>query len=195
VTPSHCIVLFALGLSLGCERAPATRAAATHVVTEAKRADFEADSVLHALSRDTTAVFLPPSRFTDSLLVELEYAEGATPAGLEVDLNGDRVPEWIVRSSDRLCGNAGCMLVVVTQDERGQLRVVGNEFAGITYVMRRQENGWNVVWVFNSGSGGESGIGRLVYDGTRYEYSATAQLDKAAYAAWRPALSRPFEAH
>jgi hypothetical protein len=187
--------LLAVALILACERGPKAGPLATPVVKEATLADFLADSVTSALSRDSTALLLPPSRFTDSLLVELEYLEGESPAGMEVDLNGDHVPEWIVRSADRLCGTAGCMLVLVSQDANGQLRVVGNEFASIAYVMARKENGWSVLWVFSSGGLRESAVGRLVYDGSRYEYSATAQLDNTAYAAWRPALSWPFDNH
>lgn len=156
-------------------------------------AQFEIDSAAAAMSAGTAdSLLLPPSSFADSLLRELEYFEGEPPMGLEADLNGDGLPDWIVRSATRLCGNGGCPLVVVTQNAAGAMRVLSHEFAGTTYIMRHRVSGWSVIWLMNSGGYGRATIGRLVFDGTSYEFNAIAELDETALLRWRSALSQPF---
>ena len=62
---------------------------------------------------------------------DLEYDDTSAVFGLAVDLNRDGHADYIIRSAESLCGNAGCEYLIV---DGASGRELGTLFGGAVYV-------------------------------------------------------------
>lgn len=127
------------------------------------------------LGRDDVVPITLSAALCDQL--DLEYEEGDTVRGAVVDLNGDGVQDFIVRSAPSLCGNAVCVFQLLDGASGKDLgQVTGNPL----YVQPEKVHGYPVITTY-SREGAESGTyTTYAFDGSAYAVTATKQVAGAA---------------
>ena len=92
-----------------------------------------------ALTREAVAALTPPAAVVDLVSDELEYGEGDSLRGIQPDLNGDGSQDYVIQSASSLCGNGGCVYLVV--DGRAQ-KVIGELLGEPLYVLPEKSEGF-----------------------------------------------------
>lgn len=108
---------------------------------------------------------LPKDSTFDSALRYLDYEPGESVFGLLADLNGDGTDDYLIRSSTRICGNAGCSYALV---DGKQLERLGVIFGNPIVVRWRLINGYPVVNACGHTSADSGTYGTFVFDGDEY---------------------------
>jgi lysophospholipase L1-like esterase len=85
-----------------------------------------------ALTRETVGALTLPPTVRDLASDELEYDEADYLRGIQVDLNGDDSQDYVIQSAPSLCGNGGCVYLVM--DGRAK-KVIGQLLGEPLYVL------------------------------------------------------------
>ena len=122
---------------------------------------------------------LPKSPGIESALGYLDYQPGEPAFGLLADLNRDGTDDYLIRSSTRICGNAGCSYALIDGERLARLgQVFGNPI-----VMRGQLiNGYPVINAYGHSSADSGTYGTFVFDGDEYVLVSRVHLSGGALA-------------
>ena len=105
-----------------------------------------------ALTMDAVAPIHLPSALRTGVLDQLEYEPGDTIKGIAVDLNRDKLIDYIVQSAPRLCGSGGCVYLVI--DGRTKT-VIGRIFGEPLYVHQHVVQGYPDISAYSHRSATE----------------------------------------
>jgi hypothetical protein len=95
-----------------------------------------------ALTMDAVRTLAVPQAVRDLALDDLEYNEGDSVKGIVVDLNGDGHRDYLIQSAPSLCGNGGCVYLVVDgRSERG----IGQIFGEPLYFLAQASHGYPTI--------------------------------------------------
>ena|SRR5688500_372394 len=95
----------------------------------------------------------------------LDYEEAEPIKGLAADLNGDRARDYVLQSADRLCGNGGCVFVVVDGAAR---KIIGQVLGSRVHLLARRSDGYPDIAVHTS-RGAETAVDTMYrFDGRKY---------------------------
>jgi hypothetical protein len=117
-------------------------------------------------------ITLPPAVVQAPEFGQLEY-DGPPYRGLRADLNGDGVPEYIVRSAPSLCGNGGCVYALF---DGASLRPLGLVFGGAMVVRAAPAGGFAVIHALSHLSAEAASYTTFAYDGRRYARGTSVEL-------------------
>ena len=108
-----------------------------------------------------------------NVLLELEYDEGEAPKVLEIDLNSDNENELIIQSSNRLCGNGGCVYSIIEGREKTK---IGELFGSILLFTDEYLNDFPVIHSYGNLSSTSGRYSVLAYDENRYKMVSNVLL-------------------
>ena len=147
-----------------------------------------ADPGDRAFNRDVAAQTLqiPATIQWSQEFGDLDY-EGPPYLGVRLDLNGDGVPEYIVRGARRLCGNGGCPYAIF---DGATFRALGTIFGSVIYVRSARQQRFAILQTYSSVSADEARYTTYVFDRTRYVVRDSVQLSGAALTRLQAELSR-----
>jgi len=86
----------------------------------------------------------------------------------EVDLNGDKKPEYLIGD---LCGNGGCQYHIFKNVDNGKYQYVDATHLqrGQFEVLKTMHNGFNDILGFSHGGGGIGSLSRYEFNGSKYD--------------------------
>ncbi len=142
-------------------RSPSSAFAQSH----ARQSNAVPRQILEEIRKDTT--WQPRvERFRDSL----PYLLIAEP----VDLNGDGVPELVIRGQGRICGANNCEVWIYGRTSTGYERLLGDEIIQTVEPLRTVSHGYRDVRTWHHGSAVDSDVTVYKFDGRRYRNVACA---------------------
>lgn len=98
-----------------------------------------------------------------------ETVENANYVMYSIDLNNDRVDEWIIGvEAAEVCGTGGCPIFVVTRVNAQPYIVADFSPAQAVSVNDRQTNGWNNLYFSIADGGSRPEVVKMIFDGSRY---------------------------
>jgi hypothetical protein len=100
--------------------------------------------------------------------LELEFEE--TILGFELDINGDGVPEHMLRGN---CGNGGCALWVIDGDTNNKIATLSGRFL---LVHSARINGWPVISTYHKYGATDGTLSTYVYEEKRYQQVSSVHL-------------------
>jgi len=103
---------------------------------------------------------------------DLEY-DRAPFLGLLIDLNGDGVPEYIVRAAPARCGERGCPYAIF---DGASFRSLGTIFGSAIYVRAARSQKFAVVNTYSAVGTDSATYTTYAYDRTRYVTRESVQL-------------------
>ncbi len=115
--------------------------------------------------RSGAALELPNSPSVEAALAYLEYLPGEPVVGVLADLNRDGADDYVIRSSTRLCGTAGCPYALI-DGKRGER--LGEVFGNPIVVRHQLINGYPVINAYGHSSADSGTYGTFVFDGKDY---------------------------
>ena len=124
------------------------------------------------LGMDNVPSISVPASMRDKL--DLEYEDTDTIRGVSVDLNGDGIKDYVIRSAPSLCGNGGCPYALfdgATGKELGQ--VFGNPL----YILAKKVHDWPVIETLNHLSAESANLTTYTFTGKAYVAASTRQLE------------------
>jgi len=108
---------------------------------------------------------LPAGPAFASALGYLDYQPGEPVFGLLVDLNRDGTDDYVIRSSHRICGHAGCSYVLLDGKRLERLGVI---FGNPIVVRGQMINDYPVINAYGHASADNGTYGTFVFDGEEY---------------------------
>jgi hypothetical protein len=120
------------------------------------------------------SLHLPALGDIPAVLTQLEVAEGEAAKALAMDVNADGTADWLIESSDALCGTGGCPYVLV--DGRSG-RPFGEFFGSPIVILEQRINGLSVIQSFTHLSVDSGTFSTYVFDGRRYQTTARLSLE------------------
>ena len=120
------------------------------------------------------------------IVAMLEYDNGEAPLAYEADFNGDGTIDYLIRSSDRLCGTAGCPYVLI-DGKAG--RVIGEFFGGVA-ILRQRINSYPVIQTVSKYDINATHVMTFVHDDGRYRQVAYALLERRGMDKWFTGLKQ-----
>ena len=117
------------------------------------------------LDRHRTVVLDVPDDIRRVVEDVLDYGEAEPIKGLAADVNGDRRGDYVLQSAERLCGNGGCVFVIVD----GATRTIVGQFMGSpVHLLARRSHGYPDVAV-HSRRGADTAVETIYrFDGRTY---------------------------
>lgn len=109
-----------------------------------------------------------------NILFELEYFEKISPDVFEYDLNGDNANEIFIKSNTSLCGNGGCVYILIDGKSK---RRIGN-FLGAPLVVIQKKNGQNFpdIEAYGHTGAGTGNIETFRYSTGKYKSISSIDL-------------------
>ena len=174
---------------LACQRAADKTPATSHADTvSAARESAVAETPLWKFGEESVRTDSLPAAL-DTMNQWGDYDVGERPIAYATDLNGDGSPEWFIRGSSRLCGQAGCPVALITRAPNGEfVELLGGCCTRYVYVTSNRVHGWPVLWVESGGSGG--GLYRIKSDGARYSVTEPISVTSFERTAKQDSLAR-----
>jgi hypothetical protein len=105
---------------------------------------------------------MPKVEMSNDFDLWTDQREDGSVFALRIDLNGDGVAEWFIRT---LCGTGGCEFPIF-DGKNG--RHLGNIFGSRFWLLRQRVNGLPVIEAYGRLSVQHGKIARYEYDGSRY---------------------------
>jgi len=112
------------------------------------------------------SLHLPALGDIPAVLTQLEVEEGEAAKALAMDVNADGTADWLIESSDALCGTGGCPYILI--DGRSGRRL-GEFFGSPIVILEQRINGLPVVQAFAHLSVDSGTFTTSVFDGTSYQ--------------------------
>jgi len=128
--------------------------------------------------QDTIVITVPAD--VRKAAAALEYHEDAAIKGLIVDLNRDRVYEFLVQSAPSLCGNGGCRYLLFEGRTHKQL---GTFFATWLQVERETANGFPKISTLERLGLNRATYTEYAFDGQAYAVTDTRTVEGSALSA------------
>jgi hypothetical protein len=129
-----------------------------------------------ALTMDAVAPIHPPSALRASVLDQLEYESGDTIKGIAVDLNRDKLVDYIVQSAPSLCGTGGCIYLVI--DGRTKA-VIGRVFGDPLYVHEHAARGFPDISAYSHLSAAEGSYSIWRFQHGEYRQTSSRSMHGA----------------
>jgi len=107
---------------------------------------------------------------------DLEYDDGDPIKGIATDLNGDGVSDFILQSAPSLCGNGGCVYVLVDGASR---RKIGEFFGTPLYVRAERTHGYPNIATYSHLSAASATHTEYSFDGRTYVVMSKRTLEGA----------------
>ena len=117
---------------------------------------------------------LPVAGDIPSLLDDFEYLENELPRVFVFDFNGDRVEDYLVQSSERLCGTGGCLYSLI--DGKTKKRM-GDFFGSPNLIHDQKINRCPVIQSYGHLSAESGNFATYVFDGKKYQLVATVYVE------------------
>jgi hypothetical protein len=117
---------------------------------------------------------LPAAGDIPDLLDAFEYLESKLPRVFVFDFNGDRVEDYFVESSERLCGTGGCLYSLI--DGKTKKRI-GDFFGSPILILDQKINRYPVIQSYGHLSAESGNFTTYVFDGKNYQIVATVFLE------------------
>jgi hypothetical protein len=117
---------------------------------------------------------LPVAGDIPSLLGAFEYLENELPRVFVFDFNGDHVEDYLVQSSERLCGTGGCLYSLV--DGKTKKRM-GDFFGSPILILDQKINRYPVIQSYGHLSADSGNFATYVFDGKKYQIVATVYVE------------------
>jgi len=134
-----------------------------------------------------------PAVIRMSVGAELEYDDTVPMKGIAADLNGDGRIDYLLQSAPSLCGNSGCIYVLVDGARR---RRIGDFFGSPLIIRPARSHGYPIIATYSHTSVGSGEIADFRFNGMKYVLASTHRfagkaLDQATAAMsrvppWRP---------
>ena len=116
---------------------------------------------------------------------DLEY-ERAPFLGLLVDLNGDGVPEYLVRAAPARCSERGCPYAIF---DGASFHSLGTIFGSVIYVRAARSETFAIINTFSPNGGDSATYTTYAYNHTRYVARESVQLSGDALRRLRDELA------
>lgn len=110
-------------------------------------------------------------------IASLDYDDTEPIRGVAADLNGDGVDEYVLQSAERLCGNGGCVYVLIDGATR---RKVGEFFGSPLVVRAERAHGYPNIATYSHQSAESGDYTEYGFDGTVYEVESARRVEGAA---------------
>jgi len=117
---------------------------------------------------------LPSAGDIPHLLLDFEYLENETPKAFVTDFNGDGIDDYLVQSSNRLCGNGGCPYALV--DGKTKKRI-GEFFGSPMLILDQKINGHPVIQCYAHLNAESGGFATWVFEGKKYQIVSSVYLE------------------
>jgi hypothetical protein len=137
-----------------------------------------------AVGQQNVTTINMPTDVRRAIADDLEYDEADPLKGVATDLNGDGVTDFLVQSAPSLCGNGGCVYVLIDGAAR---RKVGQFFGGPLYVRAERSRGYANVATYSHASAQTGTFTEYSFDGNSYVVTSKRTVEG-------PALERLTEA-
>ena len=111
-----------------------------------------------------------PANIRTSVGAELEYDDTVQIKGIAADLNGDGRIDYLLQSAPSLCGNSGCIYVLV-DGARG--RRIGDFFGSPLIIRPARSHGYPLIATYSHTSFGSGEIVNFRFNGTKYVLAFT----------------------
>lgn len=109
---------------------------------------------------------LPRTGDIPYLIDDLEYLKNEVPMALVMDINGDGIDDYLIESSERLCGTGGCLYALV--DGKTKKRS-GDFFGSPILIVDQKINGYPVVQSYGHLNSESGSFATYVFDGKKYQ--------------------------
>lgn len=116
---------------------------------------------------------LPSAGDIPSLLGDFEYLENELPRVFVFDIDGDRLDDYFVESSKRLCGTGGCLYALV--DGKTKKRI-GEFFGSPVLILDQKINGYPVIQSYSHINAESGNFVTYIFDGIKYQIVATVYV-------------------
>jgi len=130
-----------------------------------------------AFEPESTTPISVPADIRRAVGFDLEYEEAEPINGVAVDLNGDDLKDYLLRSAQSLCGTGGCMYVLCDGASRRKL----GEFFGSPLIVRTERvHGYPDIATYSHQSSGSGIYTKYSFDGSVYVVTSKQTLEGAA---------------
>ena len=136
-----------------------------------------------AFEPESTTPISVPTDIRRAVGFDLEYEEAEPINGVAVDLNGDDVKDYLLRSAQRHCGTGGCMYALCDGASR---RKLGEFFGSPLIVWAERVHGYPNIAIYSHQSAGSGIYTKYSFDGSVYVVTSKQTLEG-------PAVGRLFE--
>ena len=140
-----------------------------------------------ALIIDALAKVSLPASVGDDVLNELEYDRPEDVRGAMVDLNHDAHPDFIVRSANSLCGNGGCVWMIV---DGATSKILGRTFGEPIYIQAEDSHGYAAIAALSHMGAEQNTYTTWTFDGTDYKQTSSREVTGAAFTRLMVTLDR-----
>ncbi len=110
-------------------------------------------------------------------VASLEHEKTETIKGVVADLNDDGFPEFVLQSAARLCGNGGCVYLLLDGVNR---RKVGEFFGSSLIVRAERSHGYPNIATYSPQNADAADYKEYSFDGTTYVVRSARRVEGAA---------------
>lgn len=128
-----------------------------------------------------------PAAIRISVAAELEYDDTVPMKGIAADLNGDGRIDYLLQSAPSLCGNSGCIYVLVDGARR---RRIGDFFGSPLIIRPARSHGYPIIATYSHTSFGSGEIADFRFNGAKYVLESTHRFAGKALDQLMAALRR-----
>jgi hypothetical protein len=118
-----------------------------------------------------------PAEIRSAVSDDLEYDDGEPIKGVTADLDGDSIRDFLLQSAPSLCGNGGCVYVLVDGKTH---RKLGEFFGSPLYVYAERTHGHPNIATYNHLSASSATYTEYGFDGSSYVVTSKRTLEGPA---------------